>query len=171
MDLLLALSLAHALSALLWAGAAAVLAVVLLAAAGAPDAAPRAEAGAASVGRRALRPAALATLATGLALALPAGPALAPWAVLAAAVVLASLAARPLLLAPAFDRAPSGQEAEAAPRALRLALLDLLAQGAALALMALRPGWAETAILAGLLACLLLALALLRSLGDGTLSA
>ena len=171
MDLLLALNLVHALGAIAWLAGGAVLALILLFAGGRPDAALRAVPEAALIGSRVLRPTGAVTLATGILLATQAGLAFVPWVILASALVAGSLLAHPLLLAPALAEA----EATGAPAAIRRALdrarLDLLPQVAVLALMVLRPGWFEAAILAGLAACLLLALALLRSLGEASQSA
>lgn len=166
MDLLLALDLAHALSALVWLAGGAVLALILLAARRDPAAALRAVAEARLIGRRVLRPASAATLATGLLLAAPRADLGEAWLLLAAALVALSLAARPLRLEPAFAEAAARGTPAATARALRLARLDLLAQAAVGLLLLLHPGWTEAAILAGLLACLLLAAALLRSFGE-----
>jgi uncharacterized membrane protein len=159
------LDLAHALAAIVWLAGGAVLALILLAAR-TPDTARRAAAEAELIGRRVLAPASAMTLVTGLLLAMPAGLGGEAWVVLGSLFVVGSLAARTVLLAPAFADATSKGSRAATGRALGLALLDLGAQGATLALMFLRPGWTEAAILAGLVACLLLAVALLRSLGE-----
>ena len=82
--------------------------------------------------------------------------------ILSAALIIGSLAARPLILAPAFARA--ARYPDAVPQALALVRWDLAAQLATLALMIARPGWTGAAILAGLATCIALALALLRSL-------
>jgi hypothetical protein len=160
------LDLAHAVAAIVWLTGGAVLALIILVAGRDPGASLRAVGEAEVIGRRVLAPAASATLATGLLLAGPAGLEAEAWVVLGAVLVLGSLVARPLVLAPAFARAAGQGTAIASGRALGLALLDLTAQAAVVGLMVLRPGWTEAAILLGLLACLLLAVALLRSLGE-----
>lgn len=165
MSLFLALNLVHFLSALVWVSGGAVLALILLVAGRDPDAGRRAATEAGVIGRRVLRPASVAALATGLLLAAPTGDLGEAWLLLAAALVLGTLVARPLRLEPAFAGAAEGAP-DAVARALGLARLDLLAQAAVGLLMVLRPGWTEASILAGLLACLLLAAALLRSLGE-----
>lgn len=161
MDLFLLLDLFHALSAIVWLSGVTVLALILLTAARDEAASRRAVPEAELIGRRVLRPAGLATLLTGLALAVIAGLATYAWVLLSAAILLASLAARPLLLTPAFARA--AQHPDTAPHALALIRWDLAAQLATLALMVARPGWTGAAILAGLATCIALALALLRS--------
>jgi hypothetical protein len=170
MDLFLSLNLLHALSALIWVAGGAVLALILLVAGRDPAAGLRAAAEAGVIGRRVLRPASTATLASGLLLAVPAGALGEAWLLLAAAMVLGSLVARPLRLEPAFAEAAAQATPTATARALGLARLDLLAQAAVGLLMILQPGWTEAAILAGLLACLVLAAALLHSLGETQLN-
>ena len=162
MDLFLLLDLLHALSAIAWLAGGAVLALILLTAARDDASARRAVPEADLIGRRVLRPAGLAALMTGLALAAIAGLALQAWVILSAALIIGSLAARPLILAPAFARA--ARYPDAVPQALALVRWDLAAQLATLALMIARPGWTGAAILAGLATCIALALALLRSL-------
>lgn len=162
MDLFLLLDLFHALSAIAWLAGGAVLALILLSAARDDAATRRAVPEADLIGRRVLRPAGLAALLSGLALAAVAGLALQAWVILSAALLLGTLAARPLLLAPAFAHA--ARHPNAAPQALALVRWDLAAQLATLALMIARPGWTGAAILAGLATCIALALALLRSL-------
>lgn len=164
MDLFL--DLAHAAAALVWLAGAAVLALILVVAGRDPGASRRAAAEAEVIGRRVLAPASALTLVTGLLLVGPAGLGAEAWVVLGSVLVLGSLVARPLLLAPAFARAAEQGTGDAAGRALGLARLDLAAQAAVAGLMMLRPGWTEAAILAGLVLCLLLAAALLRSLDD-----
>lgn len=165
MDLSLALGLAHSAAALAWTAGGLVLALILLAARRDPEAARRALPEARLIGRRVLGPLGLATILTGAPLAALLGLGAEAWVLLGAALVLAGLAARRLWIEPALALAEAGR----APvgRALRLAALEPAAVAAAVALMALRPGWGEAAILAGLLACLALALALARSLDDG----
>jgi hypothetical protein len=159
MDLLLALELAHWLAALVWAAGAAVLALILLIARRDAAAATRARPEAALVTARALRPATLALLLTGLPLAWAAGQLPEAWVILSAALAVATLVAGRLHVAPAL--------AAGAPQpALRLAGLELAAQAAPFALMVAQPGWSETAILAGLIACVALAAALLREATD-----
>jgi hypothetical protein len=137
-------------------------------AAGRDDAAAlRAVAEAELIGRRVLRPAAVLTLLSGLVLAVHAGLAFEAWVWLSAALLLGSVAARPLVLAPALAAAASRKEAAAAHRALGLVLRDLGAQAGVLVLMVAKPGWTGAAVLLGLGVCLALAVALLRSLSDG----
>lgn len=167
MDLSLALALVHTLSATAWVAGGAVLALILFVGRR-PDTAFRAAPEAALIGRRVLRPPGAVTLATGIVLAAQAGLALAPWVIPASVLVAGSLLARPLLLAPAFAQAQATGAPADVLRALDRARLDLLAQATVLGLVVLRPGWSEAAILAGLLACLLLAVALLRSLGEAS---
>ena len=165
MEPFLALDLVHVLAALVWLSGGAVLALILLTAHRDRSARQRALPEIALIGRRVLQPAAAITLATGLLLAAgPTGVASEAWLILGAALVLLSLAAHPVLLAPALAQAEDSPEA--AVRALGLAGLDLAAQAAVVVLIVLRPGWTEAFILAGLAACLALAVALLRSLGD-----
>ena len=76
MDLFLLLDLLHALSAIAWLAGGAVLALILLTAARDDASARRAVPEADLIGRRVLRPAGLAALMTGLALAAIAGLAL-----------------------------------------------------------------------------------------------
>ncbi len=166
MDLFLFLNLLHALSALVWIAGGAILGLILLVVGRDPAAGSRAVTEAGVIGRHVLRPASAATLGTGVLLAGPTGALVEAWLVLAVALVLLTLAARPLWLEPAFASAAAMGTPAAIARALGLARADLLAQAAVGLLMALQPGWTEAVILAGLLACLLLAVALLRSLGE-----
>lgn len=170
MDLFLALDLAHALTALVWLAGGVVLALILLAAGRDPAAGLRAVAEAGVIGRRVLGPASAATLGTGLLLAAPTGNLGEAWLLIATALVLATIIARPLGLEPALDEAAAKATPAATTRALVLAQLDLFAQATVGLLMLLQPGWTEAAILAGLLACLVLAAALLHSLGETRLN-
>ena len=163
MDLSLAVQLVHALSALVWVAGAAVLALILLASRGDAAAELRAVPEATLVGGRVLLPMGLLALLSGAELAGAAGQGLEAWVVLGAGLILASHAARLSLLAPATARALAAHAPEPARRALRLSAMDLGAQAALMLLLALKPGWSEAAILVGLLACLFLALALVRS--------
>jgi hypothetical protein len=166
MDLLLSLELGHAVASIVWLAGGAVLALILLAAGRDDAAALRAVAEAELIGRRVLRPAAVLTILSGLALVALAGLALEAWVWLSTALLLGALAARHLLVAPALAAARSRQDPAEAHRALALVLRDLSAQVGVLALMVAKPGWTGAAILLGLGTCLALAVALLRSLGE-----
>ncbi len=166
MDILLALGLAHSVLAIAWAASGLVLGFILLAARGDAGAEARALPEARLLGRRVLRPLGLGTLLTGGPLAAQAGLLLEAWVVLGAGLVLGVALLRHALIEPALRDAQAGRGRPA--RALGLAALDPAATLGTGLLMALRPGWGEAAILAGLLACLLLAAALLRSLQEAT---
>lgn len=164
MDLSLALSLAHVVSVLAWAAGALVLALILLAARSDAEARGRAATESGVIGAGVLRPASLVATLTALALVAPTGLAVPAGTLLGALLVAATLAARPVLLAPAFARA--ARTPATAPEALRRTALDLAAQVSALALLVLRPGWSETAILIGLTACAALSVLMFRQLGE-----
>ena len=166
MDLSLLLQLLHALSAIVWVAGAAVLALILMASRGDDAATLRAVPEVALVGGRVLLPMGLLALLSGTALAAQADLGLEAWVVLGSGLLLASHAARLHLLAPATARALSAQSPEPARRALRLSALDLGAQAALLLLLVVKPGWSEAAILVGLVACLVLAVALSRNLAE-----
>ncbi len=166
MDVLLALGLAHSVIAIAWTAASLVLGLVLLVACRDRDAQARAVAEASLLGRRALRPLGMGTLLTGGPFAALMGFASEAWVILGAVLVLGAALLRCAITEPAIADAQAGRSAPA--RALRLAAIDPLAALGTLLLMVLRPGWGEAAILAGLLACLLLTVALLRSLSEAT---
>lgn len=164
MDLSLALSLAHAVAALAWGAGLLVLALILLAGRGEAGAQARAAAETGVIGARVLRPASLAATVTALALAAQGGLAVPAGLLLGAVLVAAALAPRLVLLGPGGARAARGPAA--APEALRRAALEVAAQGAAFALLILRPGWGGSAILLGLAACAALSVAMFRALGE-----
>ena len=163
MDILLALSLLHVVAGLVWAACVLVLALILFAARRSDDATLRALSETAHLGRRVLRPAILATVLSGLALAAPAGLLGEASVVLSTTLAAVALVAGAILVLPACEQAREMPRAAAlvqGRQALGLAGLDLGAQGAAIALMILAPGWGGAAILGGLVACLALAVAL-----------
>lgn len=164
MDILLTLGLVHSVLAIAWAASGLVLGLVLLAARSGAEAAARAVPEALLLGRSVLRPLGIGTFLTGAPLAALLGLGLEAWVLLGGALLLGMALLRRAVVEPALVAAQAGEEPAA--RALRLAALDPAATLGAGLLMALRPGWGEAAILGGLLACLLLALALLRSLSE-----
>jgi hypothetical protein len=169
MDLFLVLGLIHVVGGLAWAASVLVLGLILRAARRDDDATLRALPEVAHLTRRVLHPAILATTLSGLALAGAGGLLAEAWVVLSTALSLAALALGRTAVAPACERARGMPRAAALFRgrlALRLAGQGLGLQAAAIALMVLTPGWSGAAIFAGLVACLVLALALLRE-ADG----
>jgi len=170
MDMFLVLGLLHLAAGFVWAAGVLILALILLAARRDDDATIRALSEAAHLGRRVLRPAILVTVATGLALAAPAGLLGEASIVLSTALAVVAMVAGATVVAPACEQAsgmPRGAALIRGRHALRLAGLDLGGQGAAIGLMILAPGWGGAAILGGLVACLVLAGALLNEAEAG----
>jgi hypothetical protein len=165
MDLFLALGLIHVVGGLVWAAAVLVLALILLAARRDDAALLRALPEVAGIDRRVLRPAILATVLSGVALAWAGGLLSEAWVVLSTALGAAALALGARAVAPSCLRAlemPGQARLVQGRRALRLAGFGLTVQSAAIGLLIAAPDWAGAAILGGLAACLALAAALIR---------
>ena len=165
MDILLVIGLLHVVAGLVWAAGVVVLALILLAARHDEDATLRALPETAHLARRVLRPAILVATLSGLVLAAEGGLLTEAWVVLSTALALGALVAEATVIGPACRQArgmPRGAALVRGRQALGQAGLDLGAQAAAIGLAILTPGWGGAAILAGLVACLVLATALLR---------
>ncbi|EYD74808.1 hypothetical protein Rumeso_03620 [Rubellimicrobium mesophilum DSM 19309] len=163
MTFLLALALLHIIGAIVWAASAAVLGLILAAARRDDDAAMRALPETAALSRRVLRPAILVTTLSGLVLALAGGLLTEAWLILSTLLAAAALAADAMVIGPECRQAqemPRGAALVRGRHALGLAGISLGAQAGAMALTVLAPGWSGAAILAGLVACLVLAVAL-----------
>lgn len=163
MDIYIVIWILHLVGVVAWAASLPVLAAILLANRRNDDAALRALAEAAHLGRRILRPAIAITTLTALALAAALDRLGEAWLVLSTAFGALALILGRAVVAPAAERAarlPRGTAVAAGRRALRTARLDLGVQAVAVALLVLAPGWGGAAILAGLLACLALTVAL-----------
>ncbi len=165
MTVLLALALLHIVGALVWAASAAIQGLILLAARRDDDAALRALPETAELSRRVLRPAILVTVLTGLALAVQGGLLSEAWVVLSTTLAAVAYMAEATVIGPECRQAtgmPRGAALLRGRHALSLASVSLGAQAGAIALMVLTPGWSGAAILAGLVACLVMAVALVR---------
>jgi len=170
MTVLNALALLHVVSALVWAAAVVILALILTVARRDDDATLRALPETAELSRRVLRPSILVTTLSGLVLAVHGGLATEAWVVLSTLLGLAALAANALVIGPECRRAqemPRGAALLRGRHALRLAGLSLGGQAGAIALVILTPSWSGAAILAGLVACLVLAVALVHEAEAG----
>ena len=172
MDLLLALEFLGVVAGLAWVGAAIVLALILLTVRrdDSDDAVLRAAAEMVLLLRRGLRPAMLTTILSLDALAWAGGFAGEAWVDLATALALAAWTLARNSVEPACAGAlqmPQGAAPSQARHALGLARTGLWLQLGALAVLMMAPGWSEAVILAGLGACLCLAIALGRGLGEG----
>ncbi len=172
MDLLIALEFSGIVAALAWMGAAAVLGLILLTADrdGDDAAVLRAVAESALISRRGIRPAMSATLLALVLLACIEGFAGEAWVVLSGGLSLAAWVVAQRTAEPSCDKAlqmPPGAAPVRARQALRLMRGTLGLQVGALAALILTPGWSEAAVLAGLAACLGLAVALARGMGEG----
>ncbi|TNC50173.1 hypothetical protein FHG66_09460 [Rubellimicrobium rubrum] len=172
MDLMIALEFAGIVAALAWMGAAAVLGLILLSADrdGDDDAVLRAAAESALISRRGIRPAMSVTLLALVVLAGIGGFVSEAWVLLSGGLSLTAWVVARRSAEPACDKAiqmPHGAAPFQARQALRLLRGSLMLQLGALAALILTPGWSEAALLAGLAACLGLAVALARGMGEG----
>jgi hypothetical protein len=112
----------------------------------------------------------LVTTLSGLVLAVHGGLLAEAWVVLSTALAVAALVAETVAIGPELRRAqemPRGAALVRGRHALSLAQASVGAQAAAIALAVLTPGWGGAAILGGLVACLMMAVALLRQAEAG----
>lgn len=175
MTVLLALAILHVVGALVWAAAIAILGVILLAARRDDEATLWALPEVADLSRRVLRPTILVAALSGFVLAIRGGLLAEAWVVLSTVLALAALLGEALVIGPECRRAqgmPRGAALVRGRHALGLAAVSLGGQAGAIALIVLAPGWSGAAILGGLVACLVLAVALLREAeaGESTLA-
>lgn len=156
MDLYLLLKLVHILGAILWVGGATIMAILALildrrgdeaALLGAMDSFGL-------LGNRVFLPLSLLVIATGLVMAWLGGWGFAAWTVLAFVTVVCTAVLGATVLGPTLERAialrKAGDEAGAVALGrwtLRLVKLDLGGQFAIIALMVVKPGWADPALL------------------------
>ena len=157
MELLLLLKLLHVAGAILWVGGATILTLlVLILDRRGDDAATMAGVSyVALLGNRVFAPMGMAVIASGLLLAWLAGWGLAAWTVLATIAVVGTFLLGALVLGPSCERAvrtweTTGDAAGSVVlgrRVLRLVRLDLGGQFAIIALMVLKPGWADPLLL------------------------
>ncbi|TNC68514.1 DUF2269 family protein [Rubellimicrobium roseum] len=157
MDPYLLLKLVHVVGAILWVGGASImtLLVLLLDRRGDDAATMTGVSYVALLGNRVFLPLSLLVILTGLGLAWLGGWGFAAWTVLATAVVVATAALGGAVLGPTTERAvkvwrDEGDMAQAIAlgrRVLRLVKVDLGGQFAIIALMVLKPGWTDPALL------------------------
>lgn len=155
MDIYLLLKLVHVALAVLWVGGASVMTilVVVLLARGDDEATMAGVSHVGLLGNRVFAPTGLVTIVTGLALGWLGGWFWQAWTVLAIGIVACTFVLGAAVLGPTCERAvkvwKGGDLAGAMAlgrRTLRLVAIDLGAQWAIIALMVLKPGWADPAL-------------------------
>lgn len=155
MDFYATLKLLHVAAAILWVGGASVLTLLLaiLLRRGDDEATMDGLSFMALMGGRVFAPVGLAAILSGLVLGWAGGWFWAAWTVLALGLVAGTFTLGATVLGPSTERAAQLRKERDLPaamalcrRALRFAAIDLGAQWAIIALMVMKPGWADLSL-------------------------